>query len=151
MSNDLVEDLLAGVKENISEKLDALAKEYMPKINKFYQSVEAITKTQLFKSGAITEKSTVFDKMKDAQLPTNISTSLQEVRNQLIQQKNQQEKLTQLNQLLGEGYAILTRIGEEIRNREIQYMITYESSDSSAQLIQRVVKLEDFISTFSFQ
>jgi hypothetical protein len=36
MSNDLVEDLLVGVKENISEKLDTLAKEYMPKINKFY-------------------------------------------------------------------------------------------------------------------
>ena len=88
----------------------------------------------------------VFEKMRNAQLSKDdlkITTQIQEARDTLVQNKVT-DSLQQLNNLLGQGYAILSSFGEELRGQHIEYMITYVSTDGSQILSQRVLSLTEF-------
>lgn len=141
--NTLAELLQQGRTEELQERLNP----YIYKINNFYQQANTILQATLGK-GLFKEQNglSVFEKMQNTQLSKDdlkITTQIQEARNTLVQNKAT-DSLQQLNNLLGQGYAILSSFGEELRGQHIEYMITYVSTDGSQLLSQRVLSLTEF-------
>ena len=147
------ETLIQGIDEVLKQRLQDITSRYMPRVNEFYQkSSKIMAKANIDSLNSLNSiNSSIFEQMKQTQIKSEdlkISNNLQLARDRFYDSNNQ-KYLEELNSLLGEGYSILTELGEELRGQEIKYLITYNSSGNNQVLTQRVIGLKDFVSTFS--
>lgn len=147
----VAETLISGIKDVLRERMVEISNKYMPRINNFYQQAAQITNITSQTLQPLMMNNSIFEAMKKTQIreeDLNITAGIQQARD-LMTQQQAEKQLMKINSLLGEGYSILTELGEELRGREIKYMITYASSNGTQSLVQRVIGLKDFTSTFS--
>lgn len=142
------------MKERITTELIA---KYQDRIQTFYFNAAACIQKAGIESQflqGISEGNSVFQQMKDTQFKKedlDLTNEFQAVRDKFFIDNKQSAILNELNTLIGEGYKILTEFGEQIRKREIQYLITYISTSSKKEitLLQRVVDLKEFTGGFT--
>lgn len=153
-----VETAITSETEKIKERITTeLIAKYQGRIQTFYFNAAACIQRAGIESQflqRISEGNSVFQQMKDTQFKKedlDLTNEFQAVRDKFFIDNKQSIILNELNTLIGEGYKILTEFGEQIRNRKIQYLITYISTSNKKEttLLQRVVDLKEFTDSFT--